>query len=773
MIPDQIPSPKFKANGNVIPTDTDRAIEACLLESPQYSDVIYRALRTHLVTSGFVRLEELEGEEVGTHPNELPELPWTQETRERINTRTKQEASHYLSAEEVQDLLEKTIEEAKSISLADYVAKNQISRPELLQHIQNLATTPGKESSLPISDAIATRVRLSRLILSEDLNMVEAAKRYLPIEYYKKIVGRTIGLDDTVGRIGGKAAGELIAYNILRAEQDHELHPFPIAVPFSRFIGPEVLEAFLDLNHLGDYRSRKYWPIEELAESYNLTRETFRNGRFPESIEEELRTFLSSVGENPIIVRSSSLLEDGTGAAFSGKYTSIFLVNSGPIDERLAALRGAIGEVYASLWSPDAISYRKQRGLLDEEEGMAILLQKVVGRKYGKYFFPLYSGVAFSRNDWAWCEKIKREEGLVRLVMGLGTEAVDRQGSDYARLVALSSPLLRTEATPKEISYRSQRQFAAIDTEMGKIVRVTASNILELPNPERPPLLDTIVSTYFPEDNSIRDCVSTEEGSKPIITFNLLLRGTEFTKQLTWMLSKLESCLGVPVDIEFASDGEKIYLLQCRPKAQYREASKVQLPSNIPQEDIFFEGHRGVSATAELSGINYIVYVDPEAYSKIESREQCSRVASVIRKLNDEYLHPRHFILVGPGRWGSNRDSNLGVPVGFSNICNSALLVEVADPEFGYSDEVSFGTHFFNDLVEADIHCIPLFRREKETILNDGIFRSTQNSLTTFDPSFGDIEHILKVIDIPAISNGRLLRIVLSGESQSVMGYLE
>ena len=130
-------------------------------------------------------------------------------------------------------------------------------------------------------------------------------------------------------------------------------------------------------------------------------------------------------------MRSSSLLEDRTGAAFSGKYKSLFLGNQGTKQERLAALMDAIAEVYASVFGPDPIEYRAERGLLDVHEEMGILIQEVVGQRAGRYFLPAWSGVAFSNNEFRWSPRIRREDGLIRLVPGLGTRAVDRVGDDY------------------------------------------------------------------------------------------------------------------------------------------------------------------------------------------------------------------------------------------------------------------------------------------------------------------------------------------------------
>jgi len=153
-----------------------------------------------------------------------------------------------------------------------------------------------------------------------------------------------------------------------------------------------------------------------------------------------LREILARVGHKPLIVRSSSLLEDNFGTSFAGKYDSFFCPNQGSPEENLEALLRAIARVYASTFCPDALSYRRQMGLLDYDERMAILLQEVQGERHGDHYFPTLAGVGFSHNPFRWTTKIRQEDGFLRLVFGLGTRAVDRLANDYARMVALSHP---------------------------------------------------------------------------------------------------------------------------------------------------------------------------------------------------------------------------------------------------------------------------------------------------------------------------------------------
>ena len=153
------------------------------------------------------------------------------------------------------------------------------------------------------------------------------------------------------------------------------------------------------------------------------------------------------------------------GAAFSGKYKSLFIANQGSKKERLDALQDAIAEVYASVFGPDPIEYRAEKGLIDVHEEMGIMIQEVVGTRVGKYFLPAFAGVAYSNNEFRWSSRIKRDDGLVRMVAGLGTRAVDRVGDDYPVLVAPGQPGLKVNVTADEVIRYSPRKMDAINLE--------------------------------------------------------------------------------------------------------------------------------------------------------------------------------------------------------------------------------------------------------------------------------------------------------------------
>ena len=206
------------------------------------------------------------------------------------------------------------------------------------------------------------------------------------------------------------------------------------------------------------------------------------------------------------------------------------------------------------------------------------------------------------------------------------------------------------------------------------------------------------------------------KGEELCLTFDNLLTKTTFVPLAKKVLSRVEAAYGRPVDMEFAWDGNKLYLLQCRSLSTRKELEQVTLPENIPKEQILFTAHTGLSNSV-VHDLEYIVYVNPRAYDLLRTVEEKMRIAHVVNLLNKHFTGKR-YALMGPGRWGSN-DINLGVRVTYADINNTTLLVEVAFAKEGYTPEVSYGTHFFQDLVEADIVIVPLFPDDPSAILNE------------------------------------------------------
>ncbi len=333
----------------------------------------------------------------------------------------------------------------------------------------------------------------------------------------------------------------------------------------------------------------------------------------------------------------------------------------------------AIAEVYASTFGPDAIEYRAQRGLLDFNEEMGILIQAVVGTQVGPYWLPAFAGVAFSRNELRWSPRIRRSDGLLRIVPGLGTRAVDRLSDDYPVLVAPGQPGLRVNATLDETLRYAPRQMDVINLERGVFETLDVATVVRAHGGSLPLLGRTV--SLLDGQRLVRPMGLATDWARatPVVTFAGLLQDTDFVSRMAAILHELEHALGTPVDLEFAHDGRHLHLLQCRPQSQPgSEVAPATIPADVDTERVLFDARRYVSNGA-VPDLSHVVYVDPDRYAALPSHDAMVAVGRCVAALNT-LLPRRRFALIGPGRWGSRGDIQLGVRVTYSDIDNTALL---------------------------------------------------------------------------------------------------
>ncbi len=515
---------------------------------------------------------------------------------------------------------------------------------------------------------------------------------------------------------------------------------------------------------------QKYKEIDQIRQEYPHIIQVFKNSHLSPEIVKGLSMALDDFEDRPLIVRSSSLLEDRMGTAFSGKYKSLFIANQGSKQERLEALMDAIEEVYASTLGPDPIEYRAERGLLDFYEEMGIMIQEVVGTRVGKYFLPAFAGVAFSNNEFRWSPRIKREDGLIRLVPGLGTRAVDRVSDDYPKLIAPGQPGLKVNMSVEEIVRYAPKKIDVINLETKKFETIEIKYLLKEYGNEYP-AINQVFSIY--EHNHLKIPMGFEidlEEHDLLVTFEGLINNTNFVRQVKTILDLLREKLDTPVDIEFASDGKDFYLLQCRPQSFGEGAVASIIPKDIPEEKIVFSAKRYVS-NGKVPDITHIVYVDPLNYNKLSSLSDLNSVAIAVGKLN-KLLPKRQFILMGPGRWGSRGDIKLGVNVTYSDINNTAVLIEIARQKGNYLPDLSFGTHFFQDLVEASIRYLPLYPDDEGIIFNEKFLKNSHNILPDILPDYAFLSHTIYVIDVPKSTDGMILKIFMNADLDEALGML-
>jgi hypothetical protein len=255
-----------------------------------------------------------------------------------------------------------------------------------------------------------------------------------------------------------------------------------------------------------------------------------------------------------------------------------------------------------------------------------------------------------------------------------------------------------------------------------------------------------------------------------VFTFEGLIRSTPFVGWIRELLSLLQAKLGAPVDIEFAYDGTDFFLLQCRPQSYGPDVAPVAIPQNLPANKVIFSANRFVS-NGRLQDITHVVYVDLEGYSQLPDSAAMREVGHAVGRLNK--LLPKHqFILMGPGRWGSRGDVKLGVPVTYSDINNTAMLIEVARQRGNYLPDLSFGTHFFQDLVEASIRYLPLYPDDPKTAFDEQFLRRSHSVLEEMLPEFAHLSETLRVIDVPRETNGQILRILMNADLDQAVAFL-
>lgn len=652
----------------------------------------------------------------------------------------------------------------------DFVWFNPELAPQdmLFEQAEVIANMPEKERAQYRPRLQEIKVVLIRTMVSDHLKYIKIARNWFKVADLVEIRNRKIG----GGKIGGKAAGMLLAQRILKETAPPELRG-SFRIPESFFLGSDVFYNFMSFNGLMHWNDQKYKPEEQTRADFPIVCAEFSKGQFPPEILERLKELVRKAGKTPLIVRSSSLLEDNFGAAFAGKYDSVFCPNQGTPEENLFALTNAITHVYASSVNPDALLYRHQIGLADYDERIAILIQYVEGEQFGRYYLPHGAGVAFSSNLYRWSPQIRQEDGFLRLVWGLGTRAVDQVADDYPRLVALSHPKLHPASDLKSIRRYSQQNLDVIDLEANEFRTIPASEVL---NPRYPPLRYIV---QVEQDGYLGNMRSNMvEPEDLVITYEGLLARTLFPSRMRDALELLETHYEAPVDTEFTLEIQEpqsqkpdvcITLLQCRPQSHIQESRPVKLPRELLEKDIIFSTQRMVPQ-GMVEGIRYVLFVSPEGYFSISTQAQRTKLIRAIGQLNAA-LRRDVFIAVGPGRWGTSTP-DLGVHVAYGDIYNARSLVELSGESVGTSPEPSFGTHFFQDLMEAQIYPLAIFLDDKDILFNLDFFYNTQNCVLDFIPISKRLSRTLHLLAVKDFRPNHHMDLVMDGQKGRAVAYL-
>ncbi len=759
------------------PPSSDRALSIylALAQYPILSTKIRARMRRELFKRGAIIPQAFEAEvrqkAIRTQALEGLHNPFAEEPTEVWELRLMRVRDHltdfYFAYNLPYELFEQIVREVLSERGAEeremMVSFNPELAPQSMLFEQGLSLEkiPPEEREHAEARLQEIKVVLIRQLVSDQLSYVNIAKEWFTISDLSRIRERKIGQ----GKIGGKAAGMLLAARILIEAGEDELRAC-LRIPESFFIGADILYDFMSMNSLMQWGDQKYKTEDEMRAQYPQLQQEFLAGQFPANVLDKLSEILDQVQNVPVIVRSSSLLEDNLGTSFAGKYESHFCPNQGTPEENLEYLTKAIARIYASTLNPNALLYRRAKGLQDYDERMAILIQVVQGEQYQQFHLPHAAGVAFSRNLYRWSPQIRREDGFVRLVWGLGTRAVDRVGSDYPRLVALSHPLLRPASSPKEIQHYSQHYVDLINLANNTFETLPVSEVIDPRYPILRYLAQLDQGGYLVP---LRSMLHEDDTDKLVLTFDGLLRRTSLAPRFTRMLQILEKHYHSPVDTEFTikivnpldvNPEVEISLLQCRPQSHLREIN-ARLPEPLPKKDIIFATQR-MAPRGRIDGINHVLFVPPEGYFALPTPAERALLGRAIGQLNAA-LAENTFICVGPGRWGTS-NPDLGIHIGYGDVYNTRALVELAGQGIGAAPEASFGTHFFQDLVESEIYPLAIYLDDPDVIFNRDFFYNTPNQLLDFLPNQSKLLDSLRLIQVSFYRPNHHLSLVMDDE---------
>jgi hypothetical protein len=418
--------------------------------------------------------------------------------------------------------------------------------------------------------------------------------------------------------------------------------------------------------------------------------------------------------------------------------------------------------------SERALRYRARRGMLDKDEQMALLVMRVSGAMYGRNFYPQAAGVGFSFNPYAWDPAIDPKAGVMRLVFGLGTRAVDRSDDDYTRVVALNAPDKRPEGNFDKVRQYAQRRVDYLDLEANQLVSDHFSDVIQHNEGLH---LDMFAT---------RDVIRLPNGKRRrqwLLTFDKLLKQTGFVQDMQDILESLERAYEYPVDIEFTmnfmeDNTYRINLVQCRP-LQVQGAETVDLPDvEIIDKNRIIEARGAVVGQSRRVTVDRFIYVVPEHYGKLPVQDRYE-IAHLIGHINRETTPDIQTVMaIGPGRWGTSSPS-LGIPVTFAEINRITVLCEIVAMHETLVPDVSLGTHFLNELVEMNMLYLALFPQQGSNYLNHPFFEQPSGRLLELVPSACKWKDIVRVIDVKKAALNSPVRIHADAREQKVICYMD
>lgn len=537
---------------------------------------------------------------------------------------------------------------------------------------------------------IITTIRARRLRLQRGVLASLGSRDFDPeTEFFK--IGK--------GSLGGKARGLVFISNLLNRHDDLSAkfsQAMKIVFPPSLMLTTEVFDSFIRLNNL-----RRFAETDALDETIA---DAFLKARLPEWVHEKLAIYLSQI-KYPLAVRSSSLLEDSYSCPYSGLYKTYMLPNHHQdLEPRLQQLIVAVKMIYASTYFQGPKAYARMTAQRTEEEKMAIIIQKLVGEQYGNYFYPAISGVAQCYNYYPASSRMM-DEGIAHIAMGLGK--IVTEGGKVLRFYPKHPRVLPQFSTAEDTLTNSQQYYYCLNMVNEEVkLAINDDSTLEKRDvacAERKGPVQILASTYIPQEHRIEDS-GVGLGPK-VLTFNQILKDNSFS--LPEMLSELlelgKEGMGCPVGIEFAVDlcsrrncKPELAPLQIRPLANEMQTAEVQIADEEIARAFCFSCH--ALGNGRRLGMTDILYVKPNASNGTDTPQIVGEIGEINSRLSQQ---GRHYLLVGPERWGST-DPWLGIPVHWEDISGVRAIVETISGK--RQDEPPQGVHFFHNIAMLGVY---------------------------------------------------------------------
>jgi hypothetical protein len=395
---------------------------------------------------------------------------------------------------------------------------------------------------------------------------------------------------------------------------------------------------------------------------------------------------------------------------------------------------------------------------------MALLVQRVSGSLFKDVYMPTAAGVAYSYNSYRWSDDIDPEQGMLRIVMGLGTRAVDRTDGDYPRIAALDKPGLAANGGENASKF-VQRKVDVLEFATNSLTTLSVEDMqLKMSDWFR----NFMIEHDFKRENELK-----EVGLNRRIVFTTcgqLLKNENFIDSMRRILSVISCEYQYPVDVEFAVNFSQkgdfvINLLQCRPLQVGGSGIRMEVPK-IPDENTFFHLSDGVMGGSYYESVDIVIWVNPLLYYEYPYHRKPA-VARLIGAINQHYKDQgKVMMLLAPGRIGT-ASPELGIPVNFAEISNMSIICELSYEGAGYMPELSFGSHFFQDLVEADIFYVSIFENRDSTIFYNPEFFLSERSVTGRIAEDAEAEALYDIVRVCEMSgkNLKLVSDVTTGET--------